>query len=50
MQEYWEMETVVKKLSDEDETTYEESQIETEKVYIRKSFWPLKKNKRFFVE
>lgn len=63
MQEYWEkntrkefpkdnkeMEPVVKKLSDEDETTYEESQIETEKVYIRKSFWPLKKNKRFFVE
>ncbi len=64
MQEYWEknketrkefpkdnkeMEPVVKKLSDEeettyeDETTYEEPQIETEKVYIRKSLWPFKK-------
>ena len=39
----------LKKLSDEDEptyedeTTYEEPQIETEKVYIRKSLWPFKK-------
>ena len=64
MQEYWEknketrkefpkdnkeMEPVVKKLSDEeettyeDETTYEEPQIETEKVYVRRSIWPFSK-------
>jgi len=55
MQEYWEklkeareefpkdnkeMEPVLEELSDEEETTYEEPQIETEKVYIKKSIWP----------